>query len=282
MFADDSYRDVWDHLVAGLRDLPGLRVAHPSGQALGQLRRRVGVGPVRALFETVAGPLAGPRTPGAYYRHWRTVAFDGCNSLKTPEVHRSWLGHARRWLGLPGYPTVMLVALVETGTRAIMAAVFGPGVSAGNGEINYARRLSGHLHAGLLVLGDRAYDNDEFLKRVALQAKAQFLVRVKCTRRLQVLTLLPDGSFLSLLDGLPVRVIEAWITARDRHGAVVAADRYRLVTTLTDHRTDPAARLVQLYHERWEIESAYYALRHTLLHARVLRSRVPALLEQEL
>ena len=141
----------------------------------------------------------------------------------------------------------MLVTLVETGTRGMLAAVFGPGVSASNGEINYARRLCGHLHAGLLLLGDRAYDNDEFLKRVALTAKAQFLVRVRCTRRLPVLTLLPDGSFLSLLDGLPVRVIEALITARDACGNLVAADQYRLVTTLTDHRSDPADRLVRLY-----------------------------------
>ena len=29
---------------------------------------------------------------------------------------------------------------------------------------------------------------------------------------------------------------------------------------------------MRLYHERWEIESAYYALRHTLLAGRVLRS----------
>jgi len=81
---------------------------------------------------------------------------------------------------------------------------------------------------------------------------------------------------------MPVRVIEALISAWDANGEPAAADRYRLVTTLTDHRTDPAAVLVGLYHERWEIESAYLALRHTLLHGRVLRSRQPALLEQEL
>src|SRR6202035_5525522 len=49
-------------------------------------------------------------------------------------------------------------------------------------------------------------------------------------------------------------------------------DSYRLITTLTDHRRYPAHRLVRLYHERREIESAYYALRHTLLDGRVLRS----------
>src|SRR5204863_272820 len=47
---------------------------------------------------------------------------------------------------------------------------------------------------------------------------------------------------------------------------------YRLITTLMDHRRFPAAAVVRLYHERWEIESAYFALRHTLLQGHVLRS----------
>jgi hypothetical protein len=60
------------------------------------------------------------------------------------------------------------------------------------------------------------------------------------------------------------------------------ADRYRLITTLTDHRAYPAAALVRLYHERWEIESAFLALRHTLLDGRVLRSGDRPGVEQEL
>src|SRR6266516_6847824 len=59
-------------------------------------------------------------------------------------------------------------------------------------------------------------------------------------------------------------------------------DRYRLITTLTDHRRYPASILVRLYHERWEIESAYLALRHTLLDGHVLRSGDRPGLEQEL
>ena len=60
------------------------------------------------------------------------------------------------------------------------------------------------------------------------------------------------------------------------------ADSYRLITTLTDHRAFPAGALVRLYHERWEIESAYLALRHTLLDGRVLRSGDRPGVEQEL
>jgi hypothetical protein len=54
------------------------------------------------------------------------------------------------------------------------------------------------------------------------------------------------------------------------------------VTTLTDHRADPADRLIRLYHERWEIESAYLAIKDTMLTGAVLRSGDPVGVEQEL
>lgn len=54
------------------------------------------------------------------------------------------------------------------------------------------------------------------------------------------------------------------------------------MTTLLDHHTDPADRLVALYHERWETEVAFLALKDTLFAGRLLRSTDPAWLEQEL
>jgi hypothetical protein len=52
-----------------------------------------------ALFDVVAGPLAQPHTPGTRFRGLRTVAFDGCNSLKVPDTqaNRSWLARVS-WL----------------------------------------------------------------------------------------------------------------------------------------------------------------------------------------
>jgi hypothetical protein len=38
---------VWDKLVAGLKDLPGLALAAPSEKALRDLRRRIGPAPVK-------------------------------------------------------------------------------------------------------------------------------------------------------------------------------------------------------------------------------------------
>jgi Transposase DDE domain len=131
----------------------------------------------------------------------------------------------------------------------------------------------------MLVLLDRAFDASAFLAEVA-GTGAMLLVRSKSTRNPAVLTHLPDGSYLSTLDGLPVRIIEADLRMTGADGSRVG-DRYRLITTLIDDREYPAAALVELYHERWEIESAYLALRHTLLTGHVLRSQDRAGLEQE-
>jgi hypothetical protein len=132
----------------------------------------------------------------------------------------------------------------------------------------------------MLVLADRGFDADAFLRAVAATG-AQLLTRIRSTRRPPVLAQLPDGSFLSTLAGLKVRIIDAEVVATLADGRRVHG-RYRLVTTLTDHRADPAERLLRLYHERWEIESAYLALRHTLLTGTVLRSGDPAGVEQEM
>ena len=131
----------------------------------------------------------------------------------------------------------------------------------------------------MLILLDRAFDANAFLRQVAATG-ALLLARAKSTRHPPVLGHLPDGSYLSDLGGLAVRVIEASVTVTGADGSRVR-DSYRLITTLMDHRRFPAAAVVRLYHERWEIESAYFALRHTLLNGHVLRSGDRPGLEQE-
>src|SRR5262249_10892222 len=76
-------------------------------------------------------------------------------------------------------------------------------------------------------------------------------------------------------------IVEALVTVTCADGTTYTG-RYRLATSLLDHRRYPAAALIGLYHERWEHESAYYALRHTILDGRVLRSGDPAGLRQEM
>ncbi|HEX6759264.1 MAG TPA: IS4 family transposase [Propionibacteriaceae bacterium] len=277
LFPRLGYARVWRKLTTGL---VGLVLPNPSEKALRELRRRLGAAPFKTLFEVVAGPLGQPHTPGVCYRGMRTVAFDGCNSLRVPdtESNRCWLGRIRYRMGFAGYPTIRLMALIETGTRAMLGAVLG---SAGDrDEATLARRLLPLLQPSMLVLLDRAFDAARFLNELH-GTGAKFLVRSRSTRRPPVLTHLPDGSFLSELDGLAVRIINAELTITGTDGSRVR-DRYRLITTLLDHDHHPAAELVRLYHERWEIEIAYLALRHTILDGHVLRSHDRAGLEQEI
>ena len=275
LFPGRGYSGVWAELTAGLG---GLTPA-PSARALRDLRRRLGPVPLKALFEVLAGPLGQPSTPGVRFGRYRTVAFDGCRSVKVPDTarNRGWLGKLNAAAGETGYPVIQLMTLVETGTRALMGAVFG---TTADGELAWARRLLHLLDETMLVLADRGFDAGEFLAEVAA-TKAQFLVRLTATRRPPVLRHLPDGSVLSVIGGVKVRVITASVTVTCADGTRYG-DSYRLATTLLDHRAYPADALIALYHERWEHEITYLALRHTLLAGRVLRSGDPAGLEQEM
>jgi hypothetical protein len=278
MFPGLGYARVWGKLMAGLA---GMDLPVPSEKALRELRRRLGPAPLKALFEVVAGSLAQPHTPGVRFAGLRTVAFDGLNSLKVPDTdrNRGWLGKIRHRLGLAGYPALRVMALAETGTRGLLGATVGS--ASERDEARLARRLLPLLGPGMLVLLDRAFDAAAFFAEITATG-AVLLARAKSTRKPLVLRHLPDGSYLSSLDGgLAVRIIEAGVVMTGADGTRVA-DSYRLITTLTDHRRYPAGALVRLYHERWEIESAYFALRHTLLDGRVLRSGDRPGVEQEL
>lgn len=271
LFPEVGYRLVWGKLVAGLCGVP---VARPSTKALRDLRRRIGIAPIMALFEQLRGPLADRHAPGAFFKGYRTVSFDGCTSLRVPDTAAN-LAFAGQ-ISHSGYPTLELMTLVETGTRAILGAVFGPTAT---GETDYARTLLPLLEPGMLVLWDKGFDSNSFLTEVA-DTGARFLGRLRTNRITPVLQRLPDGSYLSVIGGLPVRVIDASITVTCRDATSFTCT-YRLATTLTSPRRYPAALLVTLYHERWEHESAYFALRHTILGGRVLRSRDDQGLRQE-
>ncbi len=89
-----------------------------------------------------------------------------------------------------------------------------------------------------------------------------------------------DGSYLTLIGGLRVRVNECEITISTTAGNHTGI--YRLGTTLLDPQRFPAFAIVKLYHERWEVESTYLEIKSTLLGRRVLRSPNPALIAQEI
>ena len=289
LFAECGYRQVWARLVAGL---DGLAVATPSAAALAAARRRIGAAPLRELFGLLVGSGAGPATKGVWWRGRLVTAVDG-TMLCCPDtaanlaVYRKGGGHH----GGTGYPMVRLLALVACGTRTLLDATFGP---TSRGETRYAAdlvarlgprmgprmgpRLGPRMGPRMIVLADRNFAAADLIAAIA-DTGADLLIRVKNGRRLPVCRRYRDGSWLSRIGPVEVRVIHAEITLTTAQGSRRAT--YQLITTVLDAQC-PAAEIVGLYHDRWEIETAYCELKQTILDGRVLRARTPAGLEQEI
>lgn len=276
LFAELGYRQVWQRLVAGL---DGLDVAAPSEAGLTKARVRVGVKPVRALFELLRGPtatLAGP----VRWRGLLVCAIDGTilSVADSPANLTVFTKQRGGPCGGGSYPALRLVALVACGTRSIIDAVFGP---TSHGETTHAWRLVPAAQAGMLILADRNFAAGKLFAAFA-DTKAHLLVRAKTGAggpNLPVLRRHRDGSYASVFGGVLVRVVEAEITITTTTGPVTGV--YRLLTTLRDPRRHPAGALIRLYHERWEIETAYLELKSSILAGRVLRARTPAGVAQE-
>jgi hypothetical protein len=272
LFAELGYSQVWGRLTAGLG---GLAAAAPTASAMTQARRRLGPGPLRELFFL----LRGPSPAEVRWKGLLVVAVDGTiMTVADSEANLAVYSKHRSGNGGSSYPMLRLLVLVSCGARTVIDAVFGP-VSAG--ELSYAAGLLGSLHAGMVLLADRNFGAG-FLAAQVAGTGADFLIRVRTGNtapKLPVLSRCPDGSWLSRFGGIPVRVIDAQVTVTTSAGH--ATGRCRLVTTLADPARYPAAEVIALYHERWEIETAYFELKSTILGGRVLRARTPGGIDQE-
>jgi hypothetical protein len=274
LFGEIGYRQVWSKLTSGLHGLP---ITSPTASALRQARQRLGAAPVRALFDLIRGPAV---TTAAQVR-WRgllltvvdgttlVVADSPCNRARYTK-HRCAGGTSS------GYPQLRLSALLSCGTRSVIDAVFDP-ISVG--ELDQARTLARSLQPGMLLIADRNYAAADLLSTLAATG-AQLLIRCKNGRRLPILRRLPDGSWLSRIGTLDVRIVEAQISITTTIGTHTG--EYRLITTLLNPATHPADQLIRIYHERWEIETAYLELKSSILGGRVLRARTLEGVDQEI
>ncbi len=223
------------------------------------------------------GPAATPRQRGTWWRGLLVCAIDGTTLTvpDSPAVRTRFTKQAGNHGGT-GYPQIRLVALLACGTRTVIDAVFGPTTT---GETTYTPGLLRSLRTGMILLADRNFAAKDLLAQISATG-AHVLVRLKNGRKTPVLARYPDGSYLSALGALRVRIVECEITIITTTGRRTGL--YRLATTLLDHHRYPAGDLVKLYHERWEIETAYLELKSSILGGRVLRARTPTGVEQEI
>lgn len=271
LFAELGYGQVWARMVAGL---DGIKVAGPVSSALSQARRRIGVAPLRALFDLIKGPAAG----AARWRGLLVCAIDG-TSMFVPDTRENLAVYSRvgGGNGPSGYPMLRLLTVVACGTRTVIDAVFGTDRI---GETTYAPRLLGCLRTGMLLLADRNFAAAALIDHIA-DTGADLLFRCKNNRKLLMIRRCDDNSWHSRIGTTTVRVIAATIVVRQA-GGPRRTERYLLITTLIDEKRYPASELMALYHARWSIETSYLEMKSTILGGRVLRARTPQGVAQEI
>jgi hypothetical protein len=282
-----SYGEVLRCLVEGLGwlGLPIQRIRATGPSGISQARSRVGAGPLRRLYEEVVEPIATERTRGAWYRDWRLVGLDGSTfDVADESVNAEAFGRPGASRGTSGFPQLRFVCLAESGTRVLFGAQQGPCTVS---EIELARSVLTRLRPGMLCLADRNFFSFALWGQAA-DTQADLLWRMKRNAVLPCHQRLADGSYLSKTypssddrqhdrHGRVVRVIEYTLK-----GVEDPQPLYRLLTTVLDPAAAPADELAALYHERWEIETAFDELK-THLRGRgiVLRSKTPELVRQE-
>ena len=219
------------------------------------------------------------------------VVLDTPDTPDTPENEEEF-GRSGNLKADSPFPQVRVVGLAECGSHAVVAAAMGPYADY---ERALFRTMLHHLDESMLVLADRGFFGHDLWREVR-DTGAHLLWRVMGKIDFPVLEQLSDGSYRSMVlskqlkadmrkgyraktaaeQGLAVRIVE--YTVANRGGE----ETIRLVTSLLDPDEAPAIELAALYQQRWEFELALDEIQtHQLARPRVLRSKSPAMVRQE-
>lgn len=262
------------------------RLVAPS--ALTQARKRLGEAPVEYVF-TATGAEWAARSADAY--RWRGLgvyAMDG-STLRVPDSPENWdafggqVGSGTR--AGSAYPTVRLAALMAVRSHIIGAMRFG---SYKTGEVTLAKELWADVPGDSILLIDRGFLIAAALTKLQGDGtNRHWATRAKSTVKLKTLKTFAKGDEL-----VEIRLSES--TRRNNPGLpetwMARAIRYKrkgfrpsiLLTSLVDADLYPRGEVVDLYHERWEIELGYDEIKTHMLEAEeTIRSRTPELVRQE-
>ena len=285
IFRDQSMRELVATLDLALPGSRGIRVAPSS---IVQARERLGDEPLRWLFERTASAWA---HASARAHAWRGLAVYGADgtTVRVPdsvENRTHFGGQDTRWDSTSGYPLVRLVTLMALRSHVLAGARFGAYAIS---ERTLAESLwpllpdhslavvdRGFLAARTLIGIERAGEGRHWLTRARSKLVSTRIKRFGAGDELIELKVSREARQKD--PSLP-------LTWRMR------AIRYKrrgfkpqlLLTSLVDPKRYPAAEIIDLYHERWEIELGYNEVKRVMLaREETTRSKSPRGVAQEL
>lgn len=268
--------------------------APPDDSGISKARGRLGVEPLRALYETSADEWM-KRTEGLMFHGRRVMAVDGtaARTEDTPTTEEVF-GRVPASRGKTAYPTMVLLTLTDVGTGMFLLERRGGALA---GEQTLVRDMEPDMPENALVLMDRGFQSRILLWRLMSRKKRDFVVRM-CDKHVAapVERLGPGDEIVDVpipwkarteareagTADPPNRLRLRMVTYTPKGGS----EPVRLLTSLTD-ASIPAREIAELYHCRWEAETSFDAMKKqlceqtTISKPTVFRSKSPELVLQE-
>lgn len=282
LYRNAAYEEVLSLVVEGLRQVYGdmIEATKVNKSAISLARTRVGAKSFETLYREQVKAVAPLQALGVAWRGYRVMALDG-STLELPDEieNAKYYGYPSASRGDVAFPQLRFCALAECGSHSLIGARMAP---YSTGEQTLAHEVLSAASEEMLILADRGFAGWPLWQR-GIATGAKLLIRARQSQVLPVIERLSDGSFISQLYespkhrrqqcGCTIRVVEYKLDE--------GTEIYRLMTNLLDPTAAPADELATLYHRRWTVETALDELKSMLNDSRILRSKTPALVEQE-
>lgn len=269
--------------------LPSVTNGLVAKSGITQSRQRVGEEPLEYLFATTADRWA---HHSAARHRWRGLALYGADgsTLRVPDSPANWDAFggsgASATRGGSAYPLIRLVAVMALRSHLLAAARFADYYT---GEITLADELWKELPDDSLTIVDRNFLVADELTRLEKSGRNKhWLTVAKKTTRLRRIRQNAPNDWLVEIElsestrkhqpGLP----PVWL-ARAITYQIAGFPERTLLTSLIDPKQYPRNEIIELYHERWELELGYDEIKtHLLDRQEAIRSRTPSGVRQEM
>jgi len=300
LFRARSIPNVLAYLLAALRAAGSILPLKPvTDGALSHARKRIGVQPLKSLFQETARS----KTYAPTFHGLRVSSIDG-SMLTVPDTpaNERKFGRPGTGQGKAAWPQMRAVTIVDVRSHRIRAANLGRCKGKGEGERSLAVPLLDELGVGDLILMDRGFYSAPQLSRL-LERKVDFISRMILQAKPKILQCIGPGDYVVKIKGRRLKSPEDTCQSRRRAlGKTVsftftarmivyrvkgAREPVCLVTSLLDSQSIPAVDIIHCYHDRWESETSYdeikvhmASVKHGSQHT-IFRSKNPDFVEQE-
>jgi hypothetical protein len=276
LLRDRPIDEVVEKLDLVMPDSGNNRIAKSS---IVEARQRLGPEPLKWLFERCSKQWALASALKLAWRGLSVFAIDG-TTLRVPDSdeNRSEFGLASGGTGQSGYPVVRLVTVIAARSHLISSATMG---SFSTGEHTLSDPCLAEIPDNSITILDRNFLVSKYMVGFPKSGtNRHWLMRAKKNTKWRVVRELGPGDFLVELEvhhrarrkdpSLPMKY-QARALCCQRPGS---ATHQWLLTSLLESKLYPADELIDLYHERWEIEISYDEIKtHLLEREESIRSR---------